>query len=110
MMYMEAKHIKQLCRARRLDRGVRARGIEVPVKRSGVRAKGVGVQVKERGFDGIGFWRSQNCNIGMGHGSEHLDWEETVPITRHELGGNEYERLLVDQFSDWELLNIMFTS
>jgi hypothetical protein len=65
-MYMGAKHIKQLCRARRLGRGVRARGIEVPVKRSGVRAKGIGVQVKKTGFDGMGFWRFQNCNIGIG--------------------------------------------
>jgi len=59
---MEATHTKRLCRVRRLDRGVQARGIEVPAKESGARAKGTEVPVKVIGTDGIRDF-SQNVTL-----------------------------------------------
>ena len=94
---MEATHTKRLCRVRRLDRGVQARGIEVPAKESGARAKGTEVLVKVIGIDGWDTGLFTKCNFGMGQESGHVDWGETVP-THHEVNGNEYKGLTCEPF------------
>jgi hypothetical protein len=68
MMYLAAKHISPLCRVRPRDKGVRARGTEVPVKASEAQVKGTGVLAKETGIDEMRFWRFRDCSIGQWHG------------------------------------------
>ena len=89
MMYLAAKHISPLCRVRPPDKGVRARGIEVPVKASEAQVKGTGVLAKGTGIDEMGFWRFRDCSIGQEHG-----WDMAIGKTCTNtswIGDNEYE-------------------
>ena len=92
MMYMAAKHIKQLCRVRLLGKEVRVKGIEVPAKGSRVRAKARGVQVKGTGIDEMAFWRFRGCNVGMAFGGMWIGGK-LYQYIYHEVSGNEYETL-----------------